>query len=236
MAIELPGEIAQLLQFIGIPWIQVNEDKVREFSVHVRKFAANISDVHQDAQQTLQSLGSGYQGVAYEALMNMWGNKSSHVSELVDGCKVLADALEAGAEFIVAQKLYCIGELGVMAAEFVADQAASVATLGLAEAALPVIEEATTKVMEFAEQQLEQQIIGQIMNAALQPLLDKLSAMAQGLLIHEAGGSGGGAGSGFEVDGGHLAAHAEKMSGHADTAQGHISTFTSNLGALDFAS
>jgi hypothetical protein len=31
MAIELPGPVAQLLSFIGIPWINVNEDKVREF-------------------------------------------------------------------------------------------------------------------------------------------------------------------------------------------------------------
>lgn len=53
VAIELPGEVAQLLNFIGIPSININEDRVREFAGHVRDFGSNISDAHQDATSTL---------------------------------------------------------------------------------------------------------------------------------------------------------------------------------------
>jgi uncharacterized protein YukE len=235
VAIELPGEVAQFLNFIGVPWININEDKVREFATQVRGFGSNISDAHQDATATLTSLGSGYSGAAYEALMKMWGDKStSHISDLVDGCGVLATALDAGADFIVAQKVACIGELIAMAAAFVADQAAAVVTFGASEAALPLIEEGAEKLMEFAEQQLEQYLIGEIANAALQPLVGKIESLVEGLVI--TGGGGGAPGAAYEVDVDHVTAHAQLMKGHAQTVAGHVATFSSNLRSLDFSS
>lgn len=235
MAIELPSEVAQFLNFIGIPWININEDKVREFSTHVRQFGSDVADAHGNATATLTQLGSGYQGAAYEALMKMWGSKSTtHINELVDGCKVLATALDVGADFIEGQKIACIGELIGMAVAFAADQAAAVVTLGASEAALPLIEEGAEKLMEFAEQQVEQYIIGEIANAALQPLIGKIEAMVQGLVIE--GGGEGVAGPSYEVDLDHVTTHAAVMKSHADTINGHVATFTSNLRSLDFTS
>lgn len=236
MAIELPSEVAQFLNFMGVPWINVNEDKVREFATHVRQFGADISNAHGDATATLKALGSGYKGAAYEALMSMWGSKSTtHISELVDGCTVLATALDVGADFIQAQKIACIGELVGMAAAFVADQAAAFVTFGASEAALPLIEEGAEKLMSFAEQQIEQHIIGEIANAALQPLVGKVGQLAEGLVFGN-GGGGGTVGASYEVDLEHLSTHALIMKGHADTVAGHVDAFTSNLRSLDFNS
>jgi hypothetical protein len=235
LAIELPGEVAQFLNFIGIPWININEDKVREFAGHVRDFGSNVSDAHQDATSTLTQLGSGYQGAAYEALMKMWGDKSTaHVEELVDGCKVLAEALDVGADFIEGQKVACIGELIAMAAAFLADQAAAVVTFGASEAALPLIEEGAEKLMEFAEQQIEQYIIGQIVGAALKPLMAKVESIVQGLVIQ--GGGSATAASTFGVEMSQLEAHGEVMRSHAQTVSGHVQTFSSNVRSLDFTS
>ena len=235
MAIELPSEVAQFLNFIGIPWININEDKVREFATHVRQFGSDVANAHGDAAATLTRLGSGYEGAAYEALMHMWGAKStSHIKELVDGCNILATALDVGADFIEGQKVACIGELIGMAAAFVADQAAAVATFGLAEAGLALIEEGAEKLMEFAEQQIEQYLIGEIANAALQPLIGKIESLVEGLVF----GNGGEAAAGphFSADLEHITTHAGLMKGHAETIRGHVSTFTSNLNALDFNS
>lgn len=237
MAIELPGPVSDLLNFVGIPWINIDEDKVREFATEVRKFASNISQVHGDATSTLKQLGSGYQGAAYEALMNMWGSKfESHIGEVTEACGVLATALDAGADFIEAQKIACIAELAVMAGEFVADQAAAVATAGIAEAALPVIEEATDKLIEFTEQELEQYLIGEIANAALQPLMGKIDSMIEGLVFGGGGSSGGAVGDGFEIDTGHVRAQAAQMKEHATTVRGHVSDFTGNVRSMDFSS
>lgn len=236
MAIELPSEVAQFLNFIGVPWINVNEDKVREFATHVRQFGAAIANAHGDATATLKALGAGYKGAAYDALMNMWGSRSTaHINELVDGCNVLATALDVGADFIQGQKIACIGELVGMAAAFVADQAAAFVTFGASEAALPLIEEGATKLMEFAEQQIEQYIIGEIANAALQPVIGKVAQLVEGLVLGN-GGAGGAVGASYEVDLDHLSAHAQIMKGHAQTVAGHVETFTSNLRSLDFTS
>ncbi|MEV0094290.1 hypothetical protein [Streptomyces sp. NPDC050738] len=44
MAIELPGEVVSFLQFIGVNWPTVNEDKVREFASHVREFGTKLGE------------------------------------------------------------------------------------------------------------------------------------------------------------------------------------------------
>jgi len=236
MAIELPPPVADFLSFIGIPWVNLNEDKVREFSQNVKTFASDVADVHGNATSTLSQLGSGYEGAAYDALMRMWGSKtSSHISDLTEGCGVLADALEAGAVLIETQKGIAIGELIGMAAAFAADQAAAVVTFGASEAALPLIEEGAEKLIEFAENEIEQAVIGDIANAALQPLMGKIESMMEGLLLG-GGGGGGSAGPGFTVDNEHLDAHASKMQGHADELAGHVQKFTSNVASLDFGS
>lgn len=235
MAIELPSEVAQFLNFIGVPWININEDKVREFSTHVRQFGSNIADAHGDATATLTQLGSGYQGAAYEALMKMWGTRSTtHINELVDGCGVLATALDVGADFIEAQKVACIAELVGMAVAFAADQAAAFVTFGASEAAMPLIEEGADKLMEFAEQQIEQTLIGDIANAALQPLMGKIENLMQGLVLE--GGGEGIAGPSYEVDLDHVSTHAAVMKSHAETVNGHVAAFTENLRSLDFTS
>lgn len=68
----------------------------------------------------------------------------------MDGCNVLATALDVGADFIQGQKIACIGESIGMAAAFVADQAAAFVTFGASEAALPLIEEGAQKLVSFA--------------------------------------------------------------------------------------
>jgi len=236
MAIELPEPVSQFLNFIGIPWINVNEDKVREFATHVKQFGAELADTHGSATSTLTDLSSGYQGAAYEALMKMWGDKSTaHIKELTEACDVLATALDAGADFIEAQKIACIAELAVLAASFLADQAAAVVTFGASEALLPAIEAAGRKLVEFLEQQLEQYIIGEITNAALQPLIGKIESMVEGL-VFGGGGDGGEAGASYLVDPDHLSAQAAVMSSHADAIRATVSNFTANVNGLDFES
>lgn len=238
MAIELPDAVVKLLNFIGIPWINVNEDKVRDFATHVRTFASNVTDVHQDATATINQLGSSYEGAAYDALTSMWKNTTTgHIGTLTEACGDLATALEVGAGFIEGQKIACLGTLAGMAVAFVADQAAAVFTFGISEAALPGIEAAATKAISYAEDQIEQHVVGEISNAALQPLLGKIDDLVQGLEFGVGGGgSSGSPGSGVKVDPPQLRAAAQRMRAHADTLEGHVSTFTSSLASVDFNS
>jgi uncharacterized membrane protein YgcG len=224
-----------------------------------------VDSTHQSATATVQQMQSSYSGSSYEALVAKWGQmSSSHMTELVDACHVVADALDVAADVIVGMKVEAIAELVVLAASFVADQAAAVATFGLAEAALAAIEEAGKKICEFLEQQLEQYVIGKVITAAIQPLEGVVLKAVSGLTFEatsavlgvggdegggdEGGGDegGGGAGGGGAGGGGaagqalhmvpeDLAAHGQTMQGHADQVATHASTLVSNLSAVSFS-
>ncbi|MDH6128126.1 WXG100 family type VII secretion target [Kitasatospora sp. GP82] len=246
VAIELPGAVESFLQFIGINWPTVNEDKVREFASHVREFGENLESAHQGSTATIKQLGASYEGASYEALLAKWADLSnSHMDELVQATHAVATALDVAADVIVAMKVEAIAELVVMAAAFVADQAAAVATFGLAEAAVVLIEEAAKKVVNFLEQQLEQYIIGKVVEAAINPLVEVVGRAVSGMVFQAAesalgvsgggaGGGGGSAGSGFRIHPEELMAHAQTMQDHADTVAAHAELFRSKMAGVSF--
>ncbi|GAA5014626.1 WXG100 family type VII secretion target [Kitasatospora paranensis] len=240
MAIELPGEVVSFLQLIGINWPTVNEDKVREFASHVREFAQNVESAHQDSTNTIQRLGRAYEGASYEALLAKWTSVSDqHFDELVKACHVVADALDVAADVIVGMKVETIGELIALAAAFIADQAAAVATFGAAEAAVVLIEEAAKRLINYLEQQLEQYIIGQVVEAAIGPLIDTVANAVSGMVFQAAESTlgvsgGGGGGSGFRIEPDALDEHARVMHDHADTVAGHAQLFQSKIAGVSF--
>jgi hypothetical protein len=89
--------------------------------------------------------------------------------------------LDGAAGYIVAQKAEAISALIGMAAAFVADQAAAVATAGLAEAAVPLIIEGAEKLVRSLIMDLEQHLIGEVVGAAAQPLFAKVEALLAGM-------------------------------------------------------
>ncbi|MCZ1007671.1 WXG100 family type VII secretion target [Streptomyces lydicus] len=244
MAIELPGQVVSFLQFIGVNWPDINEDKVREFGSHVRDFAQKVDDTHKECTSTVKQLEDVYQGVSYEALLAKWGQMSDgHMAELVNACHVVADALDVSADTIEAMKLEAIAELTVLAITFVADQAAAVATLGIAEAAEALVIEAAEKLMDYLVQQLEQYIIGQVIEAAIDPLVETVSRAVGGLVFQAAqsalgvsagGGGEGRAGESFSIHPEALHARAEKLHGHARTVASHAAEFGTKAAGASF--
>jgi uncharacterized protein YukE len=243
MAIELPEEVVSLLQFIGINWPDVNEDKVREFGSHVRDFATKVDETHKDSTATVKQMADVYQGASYDALMAKWEQlSSSHMSELVTACHAVATALDVAADVIVTMKGVAIAELVGLAVSFVADQAAAVLTFGLAEAAEALIIAAAKKCIDYLEQQLEQHIIGAVIEAAINPLVDVVGKAVSGMVFKAAesalgapGGGDGGVGTGFSVHPEELQARAELMHRHAETVAGHAEEFTARVSGVSFA-
>ncbi|WP_329123709.1 WXG100-like domain-containing protein [Streptomyces sp. NBC_01465] len=222
-------------------WPTVNEDKVREFAGHVREFATKLEETHSDSTATVKQLADVYQGASYEALLAKWAQLSDgHMTEMIQACHVVATALDIGADVIVAMKVEVIAELVVLAATFVADQAAAVATLGLAEAAVALIIEAAEKLVDFLVQQLEQYVIGQIIEAAIDPLIEVVGRAVSGLMFQAAesalGVSADGAqgGTGFEIHPEVLQERAELMHGHAEKVAGHAEMFRTSIAGVSF--
>jgi uncharacterized protein YukE len=235
MAIDdLPGPVVNFLNVIGVDWPYINEDQVSHFATLTRQFGTAVSTTHQDATNTVAKIAQAHQGASTEAMKSGWDQLSSqHVTEIVDGCSVLADALDAWAGYIVVQKGIAIGELIGMAAAFVADQAAAVATFGIAEAAVPVIIAAGRKLAESLIDDLEQYVMGQVIEAAAKPLFAKVESMLSGLDWSQASG-GGSATGGFSLDMQELTAQTSILHAHAETMRSHATTLQSGLTGLSF--
>jgi len=235
MAIDdLPGPVVTFLNVIGVEWPYINEDSVMQFASLVRQFAQAVQTTHQDATTAIHGIAQGYQGASTQQLSSGWQELSArHVTELVDGCAVLADALEVAAGYIVAQKVAAVAELIGMAATFVADQAAAVATFGIAEAAVPAIIAAGKKLMESLVQDLEQYIIGQVVEAAAKPLFAKVAEAMSGLDWSKTTPAATES-TGFSLDEQLVRMHAEALRQHAQTFRSHAITFQQGIRELSF--
>lgn len=236
MAIDdLPMPVVNFLNVIGVEWPYVNEDSIHQFATLVREFGQAVERTHQDATATVSKIAQAHQGASTRQMVSGWSELSDrHVREIVDGSGIVADALDAWAAYIVVQKLEAIGQLVEMAAEFIADQAASVATLGIAEAALPLIIEAGQKLGQSLIQDLEQYVLGTVIEAALKPFLAKVQALLSGLDWGNTGAPGSGLGEGFSVEEAEVRTHLSTLRLHADTMLGHGQTLRQGLAGLSF--
>src|SRR6266700_2644583 len=182
MAIDdLPGPLVNFLNVIGIEWPYINEDSISQFASVVREFGQAVERTHQDATDAVQKLAQAHQGASTRQMASGWAELSTaHVNEIVQGAGIVADALDAWAAYIVVQKGIAVAQMVEMAVEFFADQAA-VATFGIAEAALPAIIAAGQAAGKSLIQDLEQYVIGQVMEAALKPFMAKVQQLLSGL-------------------------------------------------------
>lgn len=236
MAIDdLPLPVVNFLNVIGVPWPYVNEDTVSEFASLVRGFGQAVETTHQDATRELAGVAEAYRSVASERMLDGWGRLSGrHVSEIVDGCAVLAGALDAAAVYIVAQKAEALVTLVGMAAAFVGDQAAAIATFGIAEVAAPLIVEAAEKLMDSLIMDLQQYLISMVAAAALKPLFATVEAALAGLDWSQSGASPVGRGTGFELHAPTALGHAQALSGYAAEMRTQVAAFAAQIRGLRF--
>ena len=220
MAIDdLPLPVVTFLNAIGVPWPYVNEDTVSELAVLVREFRQAVQITHQDATEAVASVARAHQSVSTERMQSGWHSLTGrHVDELLAGCTVLADALDVAAGYIVAQKAEAIAVLVGMAAAFVADQAASVVTLGVAEAAVPFIVEGADALVRSLAAGIEQYVVGMVVMAAARPLFARVEEALAGLDWSKSGTAAGRPG-GLVLDPAAVRVQTAALRGHAVALQ-----------------
>ena len=235
MAIDdLPLPVVNFLNVIGVPWPFVDEDVVLRFATLTRDFAQAVETTHTDATKAIAEIATAHQAASTEAMTSGWAAMSGrHVYEVVDACHVLADALDVAAGYIVAQKAEAAAILVGMAAAFVADQAAAIATAGLAEAAVPVIVAGAERVVQALVMDLEQHLIGSVVEVAAKPLFAKVEAAMAGLDWSRSGAAAN-PGTGFSIDPPAVREQVAILRDHAVTMRGHGERYWSAVGGLGF--
>jgi hypothetical protein len=226
---DLPLPVVNLLNVIGVPWPYLNEDVLAEFATLTRDFGAAMEATHRDTTRAFEDLGEAHQAGTTAALVDGWTDLGKrHVYPMIDACDVLAGALHAAAAYVVGQKVAALGVLIEMAAAFVADQAAAIATAGIAEAAVPVILAGARAVVKSLAADMEQYIIANVVEAAAKPLQAEFEAAMTGLdwsRVAPAGPSGAIRldASAARLQIGVLRAHAATMREHGDRYQAAVS-------------
>lgn len=232
---NLPLPVVNFLNLIGVPWPYIDEDMVTQFATLTRQFAQAVQTTHDDATQAINGIAQAHQDNSTQTMRSRWQSMSDgHVSALITGCNVLADALDVAAGYIIAQKVEAIAVLAGMAVAFAADQVAAVATAGLAEIALPLIILAAQRVVKSLVLTIQQYIIAKVIEAAAQPLFAKVEAAMAGLDWSRAVGTASGAGTGFSVDPQAVKIHTTALHGIAATMRTAGDTYQQGVQGLNF--
>lgn len=236
MAIDnLPLPVVNFLNVIGVPWPYIDEDVVHQFAGLTRDFGQAVQTTHDNATQAVQAISQAHQAQSTQYMASTWATMSdSEVTAIVAGCTALAAALDVAAGYIVAQKITALGVLVGMAAAFIGDQIAAVATFGIAEVAVPVIIAAGQRVVKSLVMTLEQYIIAEVIQAAAQPLFAKVEEAMAGLDWSKSGNPPTNAGDGFVIDPGAVATQTAALRTHAQTMLSQGQQYQTSVQGLNF--
>lgn len=234
MAIDdLPLTVVNLLNLVGVPWPYIDEQSCTDFASLIRRFGQAVETTHQDATRQVDAVAEAYKSASSQKMAEGWRNLSAkHVTEIIDGCHVLASALDVAADYIIAAKAAAIGQLLTMAGEVGADVVAGIFTGGLADALLPELEEAANKVVQALIQDLEQFLLTRVITAALKPLTAKVAAAVAGLDWSQSGAISAGKGAGLELDAPAARAHAKALASYTTDMLSHGQTYAAQFRAL----
>ncbi|MGW9078462.1 WXG100-like domain-containing protein [Streptomyces kronopolitis] len=185
MGVVLPGWADELLDLIGVSWPNVDEDDYREMANAMREFADDIDEGANQAHTAIQSLvGSAGGSLAVEALNSHWGKiNGQHLKGLADCGRMAGTAMDGVAVLIEGAKVAALVQLGILAAEVIAAQAAAPFTLGLSEIGALGATQATRMIVKRLFKEVCQQVAEQVISIALTPVEEALGAMVGDLVV-----------------------------------------------------
>ncbi|MFI9082158.1 hypothetical protein ACIGW8_38015 [Streptomyces sioyaensis] len=185
MGVVLPGWADELLDLIGVSWPNVDEDDYREMANAMREFADDIDEGANEAHTAIQGLvGSAGGSLAVEALNAHWSKiNGTHLKGLAECGRMAGTAMDGVAILIEGAKIAALVQLGILAAEVIAAQAAAPFTLGLSEVGALGATQATRMIVKRLFKEVCQQVAEQVISIALTPVEEALGAMVGDLVV-----------------------------------------------------
>ncbi|MFG1792723.1 hypothetical protein [Nocardia sp. NPDC049149] len=235
MAIDLPQEVAFVLNMMGVPWPDVNEDDVLKLAEHVRTFAQNVANTHEAATGTITDMGSVYSGHSYSALLSSWGRMSStHMADLDQACRMVARALEMAANAISLIKVVAIAEIAALAGTYLA----VLVTPGGGPLA-PLLSMAARKITTQVEQSVVAYVLAEVVSKALEPFEKAIDDMIKGLAYNAASDildvPDSSSKQALYIEPDEVLRYAGVLDAHADDILQHAATFADSVATLDFS-
>lgn len=139
MSLTLPDELSWVLNLLGFMWPEADEDKLRACAQAWRDFGADVARINQDARLVAVQVRADNTGQSIDAFERYWhgvGGNGGDFDRAKEAADHMAVALDGMAMLVEGVKIAVIAQLGLLAAEIIADQVAAPATLGLSEGAM----------------------------------------------------------------------------------------------------
>jgi hypothetical protein len=169
MGVTLPSEVAWVLDLIGVEWPNIDEDELRSAADQLRQLGSELSSNNGEAKSDIEEMLGVNSAESLQIFEALWKKLSDgHLQQLGEGMDLLATGLDIAAVVIVGMKLFAIGQLVVLAAEIIADQAAAIETFGASEA------------LAAAQTEITEQIVKQAIEQAIQTLEQQLLSVVEG--------------------------------------------------------
>ena len=105
---------------------------------------------------------------------------------------------------------------------------------GIAEAAVPLIIEGAERLVKSLIMDLQQYIVGQVIEAAAKPLFAKVEQAMAGLDWSKSGGPAGGQSEGFSINPAAVRTQTAALRQHAATMRQHGQNFQQGVRGLNF--
>lgn len=163
MGIELPGELADLLNELGYTWPKTDEVKLFELGQHWIGLGSTLRGIGQDATTSATRVWSDNSGEAIEAFQKKWRDKDSPLAVLEDGttaAEVIGACLFVCAAVVLGLKINVIVQLTILAVEIIQAIATAPETFGASLLEIPAFKKLADLAINFIINKAMEAILG----------------------------------------------------------------------------
>ncbi len=163
MGLEIPGELANLLNELGYIWPKSDETKMVELGQKWIELGTSLRDLEQQARAAAAEALSDNSGMAIDAFQAKWNSGSSAANVLdgaAAGAPVMGAVLFVCAGVVLALKINVIVQLTILLMEIIEAIATAPETFGGSLLEVPVFKKLTDMAINFLINQALSVILG----------------------------------------------------------------------------
>jgi hypothetical protein len=163
MGMQIPSELASLLNMLGYTWPEADEEKLYNLGQIWSDFGNGLNEVIEDASATAQKVWNNNRGDTISAFQETWSSNEEAVAvlrEAAQGAQIVGICSTICAGIVLALKINVIIQLTALAIQIAQAIATAVVTFGASLLEIPIfkmitgyiidklIDEAITKVLD----------------------------------------------------------------------------------------
>jgi len=163
VGIQIPGELANLLNDLGYTWPKADEEKLFQLGQHWLTYSGTLQQVVQDSGGSAAKVWSDNRGDAVDAFKAKWEAQDSPHAVLTDGttaAQLIGGALFICAGIVLALKINVIVQITILLIEIIQAIATAPETFGASLLEVPVFKKICDLAINFIISKAMEAILG----------------------------------------------------------------------------